>query len=448
MGAGRVGQPPSGVTPPEGPLPDERLEAGPSRNVRGVVAEIGLSLLLVLGCFVVFTVILSASFPGGARLSDVLGDSGPRETVLADSTALAEAPAVPTIVARVSSIERNVKAKTASSVAWGAARVGQTLADRDAVQTLARSTANLSFGSRGNLDVGENSLVVVRLPRAGETEFTPRARLMAIDGELRGRISEPGAGGVGVEIGDAFGAAVVPVKGSGSAEIKVVAGDQGRSTFMVYDGEVQVTSKRGAKRLPANHYMTIDSTGALGPALPLPPAPRLVAPNDGETAQVRRTRGELRFRWDPVEVATRYHFVVARDAKFREVVYEGRLDEAAFAHTRIAPGTYHWRVSTLAGVVEGPWSRPWRASVVPDRDGPSLAVEFPKEPVRADRWMVEGTTEPGCTVRVAGELVPVDAEGRFRGEVRLEPGVNVVVVQAIDAAGNVVYASEHVTARY
>jgi hypothetical protein len=61
-----------------------------------------------------------------------------------------------------------------------------------------------------------------------------------------------------------------------------------------------------------------------------------------------------------------------------------------------------------------------------------LAVTIPQDgaTVRAKRVAVEGTVEPaGALVQVLGEDVPVDA-GRWRAEVPLEPGANLVDVAA------------------
>ncbi len=69
---------------------------------------------------------------------------------------------------------------------------------------------------------------------------------------------------------------------------------------------------------------------------------------------------------------------------------------------------------------------------------PTLAAELPDELWGRDRIVtVAGRVdELGCAVTVGGQLASVDAEGRFEGRVRLEPGENRIVVTARDRAGN------------
>jgi hypothetical protein len=44
--------------------------------------------------------------------------------------------------------------------------------------------------------------------------------------------------------------------------------------------------------------------------------------------------------------------------------------------------------------------------------------------------------------------VPVDENGRFEASVELQRGINLLVVEAVDAAGNVAYASQMVTGKF
>jgi len=54
---------------------------------------------------------------------------------------------------------------------------------------------------------------------------------------------------------------------------------------------------------------------------------------------------------------------------------------------------------------------------------------------------VKGTTEPGASLLVAGKTVETDGKGRFESIVPLKRGINMVVVESSDAAGNTAYRS-------
>ena len=75
-------------------------------------------------------------------------------------------------------------------------------------------------------------------------------------------------------------------------------------------------------------------------------------------------------------------------------------------------------------------------------------MEFPAGIVRADSVTLSGTVEPGTRVIVADEEVQVGESGEFSHSVPLKRGANVIVVEAIDDAGNVAYRSTVVNARY
>ena len=61
---------------------------------------------------------------------------------------------------------------------------------------------------------------------------------------------------------------------------------------------------------------------------------------------------------------------------------------------------------------------------------------------------MRGVTEPGARLFVDGRSSVAAADGSFEVAVELQRGVNVVVVEAVDVAGNVSYRSELVNAKY
>ena len=49
---------------------------------------------------------------------------------------------------------------------------------------------------------------------------------------------------------------------------------------------------------------------------------------------------------------------------------------------------------------------------------------------------------------INGKEVPTTSEGEFRHAVALERGINIIVVEAVDAAGNVSYRSSRVHGKF
>ena len=89
-----------------------------------------------------------------------------------------------------------------------------------------------------------------------------------------------------------------------------------------------------------------------------------------------------------------------------------------------------------------------RFTVLLDRHSPTLRVRFPEEPVRAATFLLEGDAEPDSRVFVGDAEVPVTRDGEFEHPLALRAGYNVVVVQAVDRAGNTTFESRIINAEF
>ncbi len=155
----------------------------------------------------------------------------------------------------------------------------------------------------------------------------------------------------------------------------------------------------------------------------------------------------MEFAWESHDVDS-CRFMLARDAEFQDVVHEVVTAEPRFRHGNLRPGTYFWRVSGLAGSAESPVSPVRQFEIRLDQVAPALEVSFPGDPIETAVLNLVGETEPGVQVFVGDSRVVPAEDGSFTHEIRLQPGLNVVVVEAVDPAGNTSYASGTVQARY
>jgi hypothetical protein len=155
----------------------------------------------------------------------------------------------------------------------------------------------------------------------------------------------------------------------------------------------------------------------------------------------------IQLRWRRSSSSDAIHLQVSRTPQF----VSGQLDVDAAAikrdHARlkaVAPGTYFWRLATVAGgTLRSEWSpvrrfQIWEANrevIFDDRQPPALELQ----PIQqmGSLFILEGRTEPGAAVTVDGEEVGVDSEGRFRTTVEANRvGWNELVVVASDPSGN------------
>ena len=75
-------------------------------------------------------------------------------------------------------------------------------------------------------------------------------------------------------------------------------------------------------------------------------------------------------------------------------------------------------------------------------------MRLPDEPVDGSSTIISGLTEPGSEVYVGNERIEIGTEGEFEHALRLDRGINVVVVEAVDNAGNIAYESRLVSAKF
>ena len=172
------------------------------------------------------------------------------------------------------------------------------------------------------------------------------------------------------------------------------------------------------------------------------------APRPGAVFAYRDLPPNVRFSWNENTSATGYHLVLGRDPYFRDVVTDEKVQDNRFRHGNLKKGTYFWKVSSLADSVEGMFSETGRFQVAEDQSPPSLNVRFPPKTLYSGRFTLRGKTEPGARVFVGGQRVSTTRSGNFEYNLKLKPGLNVIVVEAVDSVDNVAYRSKRVISKY
>jgi hypothetical protein len=397
--------------------------------------------------FCAFLLVVSLGLPKGESLRDLVqGGSygappgGPPQDSLMIETGR------PAIVAMLSEIHRTVKHKPADYLIWSNTRPGMPLANRHAVQTLSRSKATIAFQGQSRLQMGENSLVVVKTLKAAEA--SSGAAAVALEGELSGRIAHT-EGAPEVEVQTAGDARLRPAGPAGvPSSFELVVRNDGSSTFSIYEGAAEIVSRGESVIVEASQTVTVDPSSPPGRPERLPDPPVLIAPENGAVYRYFAQPPQIEFAWRVENGADGYRIEIARDPEFDEIVHDGTLAGDTFRHGNLTDGVYYWRVRALRGDAKSAPTRVGTFRVAQDRKTPELAVAFPEETVRADHAVLTGTAEPGSRVFVAGESVHSTEAGAFEHTVRLRRGLNLIVVEAVDSAGNTAYRSRLVRAEY
>lgn len=435
---------------------NESYQAG-TRNLRAMTVEVIVAvLILMLACSIVLG-ITSYYLPIGTGVKELaysIGESASpvqtREIQVARGTPDSETGGHAPLSATLSSINKRVNVKLANDIAWGGAQVGMLLHHRDAIQTYEGSRALVQFNEQSYLDIGENSLVVFQSIEPDLFRQKTRTFRVTVEGELRGRLLRSPGGSANLEVALPNAALqMIPGETTGAdVEFRLKVNPDKTSVLSVHRGnaELLVGSKR--VNLQENYGVTIDADGQPMEPVSLPSAPIPKLPAQGGAAYYRDVPPRLRFSWKPTEPTSNYRFMLSRDAGFREVVVDERVSGTTFTHGNIKGGQYYWRVQALVGYSEGTPSEARVLTIIQDRTPPELFVQKLPKVVRQPAITLRGKTEPGAKVFVEGKPVAVNSAGAFQHRLYVKPGASLIVVEAVDSAGNVAYATNLVNGKY
>ncbi len=426
-------------------------------KLRGNILEVGLVLVF----FLIFLGVVHFIFPEGTGLRGWVKGGGvdstrngnlgrlERELLLARGSEESLLSDTETITAILTEYRKTVKHKRANNLAWRPVELELPLYDHDAVQTFRDSSAVITFDSENYLEMGEKSLVIIKSLEHDPIFREKRSFLVVVDGEFTGKISGAADSSVQLELTTPTAVARISSdEGSGKdTEFKIKVNPDNSSSIAVFNGKAEIEAQGQRIILGSNQSTNVGANGAPSAPRSLPDPAILAAPRDSAVFYYRDLPPRVQFRWQAVEEAEKYHFTVARDAEFHDIIVSERISRPKFVHGNLKSGTYFWRVRTSNGAFEGPFSGTRHFRVVEDRQAPRLQVEFPPPVLQGGACVLTGSTDPGTSIYVMGQKIAVSRSGTFKHKLELEAGINVIVVEALDLAGNTSYKSQLVNSK-
>ena len=365
-----------------------------------------------------------------------------------------EAPAAPAgAMATLVGIERSVKSRRASDLAWEDARQQMPLYENDAVRTFDRSAATIAFGPDDLLEVDQNALVIIK-PRPGDAG-EPEISLALLSADFLDSLASKPAHVQAKAIQAAAAKRLItlrPIRGEGGSGEKTrialrTLPDQSTSVAAL-SGSLRIRGPRGGEVVLKEKMVTrITDAGILAPRL-LPGSPNPIFPEDGATYAFARRTPRVELKWGPAERARAYRLVVATEPSFKRVFADEKVGGTSFQVRVQQPGTYYWRVRAQdADGFAGPYSAVRSVKAVFDESPPPLSILSPPEMFVSPSPSVDlkGRTERQARVKVNGQKVKVGPDGSFVCPLVLKEGVNLVTVEAIDPAGNSEYGKRLIT---
>ncbi len=432
---------------------DDRQNSGDERRRKVFLwlSELGL----VAGCVAVFftflVVLIGVYFPQGSTLvGERISESfaALHDTDGIDLQIDSDAPAVDLFAAKIIRMQRRVHRRGARSLAWDDAQLGDTFVQDDAVQTYARSTALLEVGNTSYLTVHENSLIVFNHQESDPYLGGQQTVMLMIEGELSGTLSGDDTKGTQFAINLPNSDVTLVAENPGDEiDFQITVNDDQSTTVNLHAGIANIVGRDGKLRtINAKESVTIDPAGTTFRVTEVPPAPSRIGPANNSVVAYRNVPQKIRFNWASVELADRYHVVIARDPEFSDRIVDDDVLSTEFTHGALGSGTYYWHVRSRVEWAQSDKSDIHQFRVIQDLEAPMLELNPPAEAVVAGVWRLTGRTEPDASISVDGVPITHDA-GRIDQEIALRRGVNIITVKAMDGVGNLNYESLAISAK-
>lgn len=423
-----------------------------------LVAVLALTLLFFGG----FLALLGVAFPAGESLRALaLEGRRPARTAsfaepVEGGTAI-DAESEGVTIAMLDVLRPDVKRRASQTIAWDPAHDGQALHDRDAVQTGDDGRALVRFTAKNELHLERNSLVVVTAPRAAHSrrhETEPdgsesdgaapppatRRGLTLMEGELLARLQAPEQTQLDLSLPNVT-ARLADTTSRTPARFRVSVRKDHSATVAVFDGRLHLESRSGIVSIGPRQFSRVSADGDVSPPRALPDAPADCVPAAGAAFTHLDLPPRVAFSWSRVPGADQYRVRAARDPDFRDVVLDETVSGDSLTWGRARPGPHWWQVSGVVDDIEG---MPTRArALVVRRETAALRLSVAPLPqvVHDSRLVLRGEVDARAKIYVMGRAAEVGRNGAFQIELELQPGANVVVVEAVDAAGHTAYWS-------
>ena len=349
-------------------------------------------------------------------------------------------------VARLKTIEGNVRVKPVGRPDWAKGKPSQSLATGDVVQTDPRSGAEIAFFTGNVVRVRPDSVVLIS---EGEAALAEEATAWHVQsGQVNFELKK--------DTDILTATARTRASANSTGNINVTA--EGGTGVKIFRGSALVETKQGETvNLADNQAVLVDPRGKAGARMELPPAPTLVAPRGkAELPYVPPPKATTKLQWEAVHGADTYRVAMDYNVQQADLLLSAALDQpgiAAVAHDLpgLDPGMYFWRVAGVSKEgLEGDFSKVSLFSVLnppqpePSAAGvPSLTIEAAA--VLEGIVQVRGRTDPGVSVMVDGHEVKVLPDGSFSEFVKRSQK-ETVVVRATSPSGQSVEQTRTVSA--
>jgi lipid-binding SYLF domain-containing protein len=316
--------------------------------------EFGLLILAIAVAAGVIWGVVRLALPGGtpSKLRDsaeIASVSAPVEP----SSARTPTPPLSDFEGSIAKLHRTVQMRAGSELAWRGAELGRAVHTEDAIQTLAEASVVVKVKNRGDISIGENSLVVFEA-NANDTFMAARSAVAAVTrGELAGRLK---AGADNDVLGIRLPNATVRLQGVSPgqpADFNLQLNRDKSASIVILRGKAQVRARNGVTKLGSGEGVQISADGGHAERQSIPAVPVLVEPAASQVIVYHKEPPKVVFRWRSDTPVDDYHFVLAKDRDLRDTIADEHLSDGSYIRADLRSGDYYWTVTARRGWLEG-----------------------------------------------------------------------------------------------
>jgi len=364
-----------------------------------------------------------------ARFAKLAAENATRETLAKRNT---------TGVAELTDRKGAVESRKPAEPVWKNAPLKTKLIESEMVRTLSSSLAEITFHDESRIRLNENSQAVIQRMREDLLSKKKESSVSLVAGNAFALLA-------GNQKKKQFDFVIPGVSTKVNSKNFWVQKDELTTKVANYEGQIELTSQGATVVVGENQGSLVKANQQPTAPASLLPSPALASPANNATLFDR----QINFKWAAVAGALNYWLEISRDKSFTNVtVNANAIKSNTFAAILPGDGSYYWRVA--ASDVNGfpsRFSERGFFNVAKDTTAPFLQLTAPEDGaiVRESFARVAGTTEKEAKLVLHGKTIDVSSTGIFQTEYLLKDGVNEIILEAKDAAGNVSRVRRSVT---
>jgi hypothetical protein len=356
-----------------------------------------------------------------ARAARLKAENAERETLAKRTTAG---------VAELSDRKGTVESRKPADPVWKDAPLKSRLIESEMVRTLSNSLAEITFHDESRIRLNENSQAVIQRMREDLLAKKKESSVSLVTGNAFALLA-------GNQKKKKFDFVIPGVATKINSKNFWVQKDEQATKVANYEGQIELTSQGATVVVSENQGTLVKANQKPTAPTSLLPSPALASPENSATLFER----QINFQWSAVAAAQNYWLEISRDKSFTNVtVNASAIKSSAFNAVLPGDGSYYWRVAAIdVNGFPSRFSERGFFNITKDTTAPFLQLTTPEEGaiVREGFARVAGTTEKDAKLFLNGKSVEVPNSGIFQTESLLKDGVNEILLEAKDSAGNV-----------